>query len=107
MTAYQRPKRNLNVTLTPYVYYDYLTHKPELRIIEKGYEYPDPSKVLLWGRDKNGEVRPGDFKGNFKKIGKPLHFKIEVEDTYWAAMMEQKVKKIKKIIKSHKWPKVE
>lgn len=96
--------KTMKITLVPYAYQRYGNYF--LVVVDKDNMHPDPSKLLIWGRNEKGDMVAGDFKYAYEKIGKPVHFTIKVKDTYWAHIMEQRSEKIKKFIQSHKWPEV-
>jgi hypothetical protein len=58
--------------------------------VDLANKHPDPSKLLIWGYRKNGQVAPGDYARFFAKIGKPVTFEFKQTGRY--AMEEHKVR---------------
>jgi hypothetical protein len=95
------------ITLLPKFYRYHGYGKPQLILVDKDYQHPDPYKKLMWGRNIRGEVVPGDFKGCFDKAGKPIKFKVRIS-TYRATATqekEQRIKAIKEFIRDYPWEK--
>jgi len=93
---YKPQDKQVNVTLTPYLYTNVLYAGADglLVFIEKGKEHPDPNGWLYWGwgLDKNGEVNiiEGDYKRYYKKIGAPVTFTVKIPgEEAWTAMRER------------------
>lgn len=70
--------------------------------VDLANKHPDPSKKLLWGYRKNGEIASGDYIRFFTKVGKPVTFEFEQTGKY--AMEERGVREraIHRAIKSGK-----
>lgn len=62
------------ITLIPYIRYKYM--KKSLIFVDKDDPSPDPSKLMLWGYDINGNRAEGEFKKQHEKAGKPIKLKI-------------------------------
>ena len=40
----------------------------EILVVDKDNQYPDPMKMLIWGRNHKGEEIPGDFAMYMQKV---------------------------------------
>jgi hypothetical protein len=67
-------KREAIITEYKYTYFG----KEQIVYVEKGKEHPDPSKLLTWGRDVNGEVIKGNYNRFFVKAGKPIKVPYDI-----------------------------
>lgn len=70
---------NKEATLLPYDYCPsifserFTADQKEIRVyVDTDKKHPDPSGLLIWGWDADGEFVPGDFNKRFTRAGKPL-----------------------------------
>jgi len=63
-------------TLLAYEYQENLWSDPIIVYVDKENRHPDPSKLLIWGYDKNGDLVKGDFKRNFTRLKKIRPIKV-------------------------------
>jgi len=97
--------KEVMVTLFPKLYRYHGYGKPQLILVDKDKQHPDPFGRMTWGRNIRGEVVPGDFNGCFERAGTPIKFRVTINTHRTTATQEQeqRIKAIKEFIRDYQW----
>lgn len=86
-------------SIIPYEYWGMESgFKTKKVFIIKGEESPDPAKMMLWGRDCDGNVI-SDFKRGFERKGRPIEVTFKTKGLTAHQEKEDMIKAIDKKIK--------